>query len=147
MHQVMQGIAPTFVGGFSDTSGRRPAYLACLIIYAAANLGLALQNNYAALMVLRCVQAAGGSGTVALANAVVSDIVTSQQRGSYVSYMAIAPQAGPSLGPIIGGLLGQYLGWHSIFWFLLICVGVVGILVGLVMPETCRRVVDDGRYV
>ncbi|RDW81883.1 MFS multidrug transporter-like protein [Coleophoma cylindrospora] len=141
---IMQGIAPAFVGGFSDDSGRRPTYLICFVIYVAANIGLGLQNNYAALMVLRCLQSAGGSGTVALASAVVSDIVTSQERGVYVSYMSVVPQAGPSLGPIIGGLLGQYLGWHSVFWFLLICTGVVAIPVALFFPETCRKVVDDG---
>lgn len=64
------------------------------MIYSAANIGLALQNNYAALMVLRCLQSAGSSGTAALANAVVSDIITSQQRGAYVSYLSVAPQAG-----------------------------------------------------
>lgn len=105
----------------------------------AANIGLCIQSNYAALMVLHCLQAAGGSGTVALAQAVVSDIVTSQERGVYISYMSVAPQAGPSLGPIIGGLLGQQLGWHSVFWFLLICTAVVFVLVALFMPETCRK--------
>lgn len=140
----MQGIAPAFIGGFSDRSGRRPTYLVCFVIYAAANIGLALQNNYAALVVLRCLQAAGGSGTVALGNAVVADIVTSQDRGVYISYMSVAPQTGPALGPLIGGLLGQYLGWHSTFWFLVICAGVVGVPVALFFPETCRNVVDDG---
>ena len=140
----MQGLAPAFVGGFSDSSGRRPTYFICFFIYMAANIGLAVQNDYPALLVLRCLQAAGGSGTMALAAAVVSDIVTSQERGVYVSYMAIAPQAGPSLGPIIGGLLGQYLGWHSVFWFLVICTGVVFIPCALFFPETCRNVVGDG---
>jgi MFS family permease len=127
----MQGLAPAFVGGFSDSSGRRPTYFIYFVIYVTANIGLGIQNNYAALMVLHCLQAVGGSGTVALANAVASDIVTSQERGVYVSYMSIAPQAGPSLGPIISGLLGQYLGWHSVFWFLLICTGVVAVPVAL----------------
>lgn len=140
----MQGIAPAFVGGFSDRSGRRPTYIFCLVVYSAANTGLGLQNNYVALMVLRCLQAAGGSGTVALANAVISDIVTSQERGVYVSYMSVSVMAGPSLGPIIGGLLGQYLGWHSIFWFLLIVTGILAVPVALFFPETCRNVVDDG---
>lgn len=144
IRQIMQGFAPAFAGGFSDSSGRRPTYFICFIIYMAANIGLGIQNNYAALMVLRCLQSAGGSGTVALANAVVSDIVTPQERGVYVSYMSVIPQAGPSLGPIIGGLLGQYLGWHSVFWFLLICTAVVLIIVILFFPETCRKVVDDG---
>ena len=147
LHQFMQGIAPAFIGGFSDSSGRRPAYLACFVIYVAANVGLAVQDSYAALMVLRCLQSAGSSGTVTLANAVVADLVTSQQRGAYVSYLSAAPQAGPSLGPVIGGLLGSYLGWHSIFYFLLICTGVIIIPAGMLVPETCRRVVDNGTYV
>ncbi|KAH8805217.1 MFS multidrug transporter-like protein [Xylogone sp. PMI_703] len=141
---IVQGLAPAFIGGFSDRSGRRPAYFICFIVYIAANIGLGLQNNYAALMILRCLQSAGGSGTVALAAAVVSDIVTPQERGVYVSYMSVIPQAGPSLGPIIGGLLGQYLGWHSVFWFLLICTGVVFVPAALFLAETCRPIVDDG---
>ncbi len=140
----MQGLAPAFVGGFHDSSGRRLSYFVCFVTYVAANIGLSIQNDYAALMVLRCLQSAGCSGTMALANAVVSDIVTSQDRGVYVSYMSVAPQAGPSLGPIIGGLLGQYLGWHSVFWFLLICTGVVFVPVAVFLPETCRNIVDDG---
>ena len=142
--QIMQGLAPAFVGGFSDSSGRRPTYVICLIIYVAANVGLGIQNSYVALMVLRCLQSAGGSGTVALGTAVASDMVTSQERGAYVSYLSVAPQAGISFGPIIGGLLGQYLGWHSVFWFLLICAGVAFVPIALFLPETCRNVVDDG---
>jgi multidrug resistance protein len=140
----MQGLAPAFIGGFSDEAGRRPSYVICFVVYIAANIGLGVQNSYPALMVLRCIQSAGSSATVALANAVVADMVTSQERGIYVSYMSIAPQAGPSLGPVIGGLLAKYLGWHSIFWFLLIVAGVVFMPFLFFFPETCRTVVDDG---
>lgn len=58
-----------FIGGFSDTAGRRPAYIICFVLYIAADIALALQNNYVALLVLRMVQSGGSSGTVALANA------------------------------------------------------------------------------
>ena len=52
----MQAVAPTMVVGLSDSAGRRPAYLVCFVIYIAANIGLAFQKNYVALMVLRCLQ-------------------------------------------------------------------------------------------
>ncbi len=58
---VIQGLAPTFVGSISDKNGRRPAFLLCFVLYLGANIGLALQKNYAALMVLRCLQASGSS--------------------------------------------------------------------------------------
>lgn len=95
VYLIFQGLAPTFVGSFSDVRGRRPAYIACFIIYFGANLGLALQNSYAALMVLRCLQSSGSSGTVALANALVSDIVTSAERGKYVGYASLGAFLGP----------------------------------------------------
>lgn len=65
------------IAGFSDKVGRRPAYIICFTIYIAANIGLSLQNSYAALMVLRCIQSAGSSGTVALSNGLVGDMITS----------------------------------------------------------------------
>ncbi|KAJ6160452.1 MFS general substrate transporter [Penicillium chermesinum] len=77
---ILQGIAPMFIAGFSDGAGRRPAYMICFTVYLAANLGLGLQNSYAALAVLRCLQSAGSSGTVALANGLVGDLVTSADR-------------------------------------------------------------------
>ncbi|THY45655.1 citrate synthase, partial [Aureobasidium pullulans] len=111
-YMIVQGLAPMLTAGFSDGAGRRPAYIACFVIYLAANLGLALQNNYAALLVLRCLQSGGSSGTIALANGVVGDIVTSAERGSYVAFASVSSILGPTLSPILGGLLSQYWNWH-----------------------------------
>ena len=132
------------IAGFSDGAGRRPAYIYCFIVYIAANLGLALQRNYAALLVLRCLQSAGSSGTVALCYGVVADLVTSSERGIYVGYTSLPSILGPIVGPIIGGLIGQYLGWWWIFWFLTIFSATYFVLFFLFLPETCRNVVGDG---
>ena len=130
--------------GFSDGAGRRPAYIFCFVIYIAANIGLAIQRNYAALLVLRCLQSAGSSGTVALCNGVVADLVTSAERGIYIGYTSVTSIVGPILGPILGGLIAQYLGWWWIFWILTIMSGVLFVLLLLFLPETCRKVVGDG---
>ncbi|KAF8859713.1 MFS multidrug transporter-like protein, partial [Acephala macrosclerotiorum] len=141
---VIQGIAPSFVADIADRQGRRPMYIFCFIVFTAANLGLALQNNYVALLILRMLQAAGSSGTVALANGVVGDIVTSAERGTYVAYASLGGIMGPMIAPILGGVIGQYAGWHWIFWFLMIFSAVIFIPLILFMPETCRNVVDNG---
>lgn len=142
--QIFQGLAPTIIGGVSDGVGRRPAYVLCFVIYLGANIGLALQNTYVALLVLRCLQSAGSSSTVALANAVVVDVATTAERGIYIGVASAGTFLGPALGPIIGGLLGHFLGWQSIFWFLTIFAGVFFIPLLLVFPETCRKIVGDG---
>ena len=132
------------IAGFSDGAGRRPAYVYCFVVYIAANIGLALQSNYAALLVLRCLQSAGSSGTVALCNGVVADLVTSAERGIYIGYTSVASVLGPVVGPILGGLIAQFLGWRWIFWILTICSITYFVLFFLFQPETCRKVVGDG---
>lgn len=128
----------------SDQSGRRLSFLICFVIYIVANIGLALQTNYAALLVLRIVQASGCSAAIALCNAVVADIATSAERGRYMGYATSGLLFGPAFGPTIGGLLAQYLGWRSIFWFLAIFSGILLALFALFFPETCRNVVGNG---
>lgn len=133
-----------FIGSFADQTGRRPAYIICFVIYIASNIGLALQDSYTALIVLRCVQSAGISSTVALSAATVADIATKDERGSMMGFVMAGSFMGPAIGPIIGGLLAQYLGWRSIFWFLTIASGVFFLPLLLFMPETARNVVGDG---
>ena len=132
------------IAGFSDNVGRRPAYILCFLIYILANLGLGLQNSYAALLVLRCFQSSGSSGTIALSNGLVGDMVTSEERGSYIAFASLGGLLGPAIAPIIGGAISQNADWHWIFWFLLIFAGVFFVPLFLFLPETCRKVVDDG---
>lgn len=143
-YQIMQGIAPSFIGTLSDNKGRRLAYVTTFSIYMIANLALALQNTYPALLVLRCLQSAGSSATIALSAATVADLVTRAERGTWQGYATLGTSLGPALGPVIGGLLDQYLGWHWIFWFLLIMSGIVTTLMFLILPETGRAVVGNG---
>jgi MFS family permease len=90
------------------------------------------------------VQSSGSSGTVALANACVADLVTSAERGSYIAYTSLSSILAPALGPIIGGLLAQYAGWHWIFGFLAIAATTFFIPFFLFFPETCRVIVGNG---
>ncbi|KAI9824847.1 MAG: hypothetical protein M1819_000799 [Sarea resinae] len=143
-YMVLQGLAPTVMGAFGDTTGRRPAYIVTFTIYLAANVGLAVQRSYTALLLLRCLQSAGSSGTIALAYGVISDIATPAERGKYLGPAAAGNMLAPTIGPTIGGLLAQYLGWRSIFWFLAIISGLYLLVYALFMPETSRKVVGDG---
>jgi MFS family permease len=92
------------LGSISDTGGRRFSFIICFSIYIVANIGLALQTNYAALLVLRCVQAAGSSATISLSIAVVADIATSAERGKYMGYATAGILIGPAIGPTLGGM-------------------------------------------
>ena len=114
--QIFQGLAPAFIGELADTAGRRPAYFFCFVVYIAACVGLALQNSYAALFLLRCLQSTGSSGTIALSSGVVADVATAAERGKYMGFVASGSLLGPAIGPVVGGVLSQFLGWRSLFW-------------------------------
>jgi MFS family permease len=95
-------------------------------------------------MLLRCLQSGGSSGTVALCNGVVSDVVTRSEREKYVGITALGGILGPTLGPLIGGLLIHFQGWRAVFWFLDVYGGVTLLTFALLIPETCRNVVGNG---
>jgi multidrug resistance protein len=143
-YMVFQGLAPTVFGDLADMAGRRPAYILAFIIYLGANVGLALQNSYATLFILRCLQSTGSSGAIALGYGVVADVATSAERGKYMGMVGAGTMLGPALGPVIGGVLTQFLGWRSVFWFLVIIAGLFLVPYTLTVPETGRNVVGNG---
>ena len=137
LYQIMQAIAPLFFGDLSDQLGRRPVYILTFAIYLGANIGLALQHQYAALMVLRALQSTGSSATVAIGSAVVADLTTPAERGGYITAVQSSVMFAPALAPVLGGILTQYLGWRSTFWFLVIAAGVFLLIYVPFVPEVC----------
>ncbi|EIW87053.1 MFS general substrate transporter [Coniophora puteana RWD-64-598 SS2] len=146
VYMVLQGVTPMFWGTMADRLGRRPIFLACILVLALACVGLALTptNAYWLLMLLRCVQAAGSASTIALGAGVIGDIATPSERGGFYGLFNIGPMVGPCIGPVLGGILAQELGWRWIFWFLCILSSACLVFMLLFLPETLRRLVDDG---
>ncbi|EED18640.1 bicyclomycin resistance protein, putative [Talaromyces stipitatus ATCC 10500] len=150
---IFQDLGPMMIVGFSDKAGRKPAYIACFSIYMIANLALALQNNYIALLLLRMLQAGGSSGTIVLSNGLVGDLIPSSERGKYIAFASIGLILGPSLSPFLGGIISEFwdgIGEKSgadnsrIFWFLLILSGTCFVPLLLFLPETCRNIIGNG---
>lgn len=143
-YMIVSGMAPMILGSLADQLGRRPVYLFMFCIYLLANLGLALQTSYPALLLLRMVQSAGGSATIGLGYGVVGDITESSERGAYMGILGCGPNVAPSLGPVLGGVLAQKTGWRWIFGFLAISGALSLVLIAVILPETARNVVGDG---
>jgi sugar phosphate permease len=62
-YMIVAGIAPAIIGDMADMTGRRIVYLLTIGLYCVANVGLAVQNSWTALFVLRMLQSAGGAGS------------------------------------------------------------------------------------
>ncbi|KAH7123442.1 major facilitator superfamily transporter [Dactylonectria estremocensis] len=138
-------IAPMFWSSFADVKGRRPLYIISLAIYIVANvLSAAVPANYAALIILRIVQAFGSAAVVSMGAGTVADVTEPSKRAFAMSIFLMGPQLGPVLGPVFGGILGQ-ADWRWIFGFLAIGGFVLWLLIIFFLPETLRARVGSGR--
>ncbi|KAF4123422.1 Sugar (and other) transporter, partial [Geosmithia morbida] len=144
VYMVVQGVAPSLLAVFSDTYGRRIAFAATLLIYTAANLALAFVPDFATLMVLRGLQAAGSAATISISSGVISDIATPEERGGFMGTNAGLRMSGQAIGPIIGGLLNNQWGFKSIFWLLFVMSTIVLLALVFFLPETHEGIVGDG---
>ncbi|ODN72868.1 hypothetical protein L202_08295 [Cryptococcus amylolentus CBS 6039] len=146
VYLIFQAITPSIFGSMSDSFGRRPLYIATLIVYLCANIGLAVMptSAYWLLLILRALQSTGGSAVVSIGFGCISDFAEPRERGRYAAWFQTGAMAGPAFGPLLGGVLTQGLGWRSIFWFLAIADAVVLIPLILFLPETLRSLVGDG---
>ncbi|KAH8678436.1 major facilitator superfamily domain-containing protein [Xylariales sp. PMI_506] len=144
VYLVVSGLSPMFFSNMADSIGRRPVFLSMFAIYVVANLALALQNSYAALLVLRMLQSLGCSATIAISYGVISDVTTPAERGTMQGMAATTTQLGTVVAPVIGGALVSSVGWHWTFWFLLICGAASLVILVLWLPETARKVVGNG---
>lgn len=59
---AISGVAPSIAGDAADMFGRRTVYLFTLSLFLCANIGIALQESFVALLLLRMLQSAEISG-------------------------------------------------------------------------------------
>lgn len=143
---VFQGLSPAIFATLSDSLGRRIIYLITLTLYVLSNLGLALEHNsYAALIVLRALQSLGASAAFAVSYGVVADVCVPAERGKMVGPVSMALNLGTCVGPIVGGWVAyKAKSYNWVFWFLVIVGAILLVAVGAFLPETARNVVGNG---
>lgn len=143
---IFQALSPAVFATLSDTLGRRLIFLITLTVYFLASLGLALnKESYAALLVLRALQSLGASAILAVGYGVIADICVPAERGKMQGFFLAAGNLGPCVGPVIGGwvALGSR-GLEWVFWCLVLYGGLALMAIGWGFPETGRNVVGNG---
>jgi Bcr/CflA subfamily drug resistance transporter len=123
-------------GTFSDRFGRRAGVICGLLVYTLSSLGCQFANTLEVLILLRLFQGFGASSGSVVAQTIIRDCFTGQERSRFFSLVGASLAAVPALGPLLGGTIDYYLSWRSDFTFLTILgVGLLG-YVYLRLPET-----------
>jgi EmrB/QacA subfamily drug resistance transporter len=103
-------------GRLSDLFGRKRAYVAGFVVFAAASLGAGFAGDGTQLILWRIVQGVGAAFLFANAAALVTDAFPREQLGLAMGTNTMVAAVGLVLGPVLGGALVA-ISWHWVFWF------------------------------
>ncbi|WP_296368900.1 MULTISPECIES: MDR family MFS transporter [unclassified Pseudonocardia] len=119
-------------GKLSDLYGRKIMFQSAIGIFLVASLACGFAQDMIQLVGFRAVQGLGIGGLMALAQAIIGDVVSPRERGRYQGYIGAVFGVATVAGPLLGGFLVEHLSWRWTFW--------VGIPIGLVALLVTERV-------
>jgi len=99
----------------ADRYGRRPVYVACLVLFAVGRIVAITAPNYAVFLVARAIQALGAGGIFPVATATIGDVVPIARRGAALGIVAATWGLAAVIGPLFGGLITHFISWRWIF--------------------------------
>jgi MFS family permease len=102
-------------GALSDVFGRKRIFLAGVILFAAASLGLVFAASLEILNGLRALQGLAAAAALAGGSAALAQEFDGHARTRAFSLIGTTFGLGLAFGPILSGFLIESFGWRSIF--------------------------------
>src|SRR5437588_3586439 len=115
VYMIASTVLVLSAGWLSDQFGRKRAYVAGFIVFAAASLGAGFAANGTQLILWRILQGIGGSFLFANSAAIVTDAFPREQLGLAMGTNTMVAAVGLVIGPVLGGALVA-VSWHWVFW-------------------------------
>lgn len=135
---TITSLLPLF-GKAGDIFGRRPVYVAGLLLFTAGSLFCGWAATIQLLIAARVVQAIGASMLMANSPAIISIIFPGAERGRAFGMIGSVVALGSMAGPSLGGVLVGYFSWQAIFYVNL-PIGLAAALLGYwILPREQRR--------
>jgi MFS family permease len=111
--ELGEAAGPLLIAPLSEVFGRYPVMNGCNIGFIAASILAVCSQNSKIFIAARMLTGLTVASNV-LNPAIIGDMFESDQRGSAMSLVMLAPLIGGAIGPAISGAIAQTMGWRRI---------------------------------
>ena len=109
-------VSTPLYGKLGDMYGRKPVFLAAIVIFLVGSMLAGLSQTMAELIGFRALQGIGAGGLIVGAQAIIGDIVPPRERGRYMGLIGSVFAVASVAGPLLGGFFVDNLSWRWVFY-------------------------------
>ncbi|GAA2008785.1 MFS transporter [Catenulispora subtropica] len=125
-------------GGLGDRFGRKPVFLAGLLVFGAGSAGSAFAGSVGVLVASRAVMGVGAAGVMPATLSILMDVYRDPgPRARAVGLWSATTGLGIAIGPIAGGWLLSRYWWGSVF-LVNVPIVVLGVAAALLLVPDSR---------
>ncbi|EXJ78448.1 hypothetical protein A1O1_08848 [Capronia coronata CBS 617.96] len=135
--ELGESAGPLLIAPLSEIFGRYPVFNVANVLFIAATILAALCQSTPLFIAARALTGLAVASNV-LNPAIVGDMFVSDQRGSAMSMVMLAPLVGSAVGPAIAGQVAQSLGWRNVLWMSVVLAGTGEIVFLTYFRETYK---------
>ena len=132
------------VGRLADMIGRKPIFIAGLVVFTLGSTGCGAAPSLRWLLAARAFQGLGAAMIFAVNIAMITQAFPPREQGRALGTNAILVALGISFGPTLGGFITQRLTWRWIF-YVNVPVGLV-VTCAAILVLTERRPLGEGSF-
>ena len=139
LYLIANVVAIPIAAKLSDVRGRRPVYIACLLVFAAGSAFAIVAPTFATFLAARAIQAVGAGGIFPVATAAIADRVPLERRGAALGMLGAVWGLAAVVGPNLGGVVTHFWSWRWIFAVNVPLAAVVAFLAMRTVPALAAR--------
>jgi len=103
-------------GFLANRFGRKRILMVAVVGFTIASVLCGIAQSLPEIVAFRLLQGFFGAALVPIAQSVLLDIYTPEERGSAMAVFGVSVMVGPVLGPVIGGWLTDHFSWRWVFY-------------------------------